>query len=270
MTLWLRQALVAVAAAIAPLPYRKARLGHHLTRYCRDELTTRDVKVTVAARAGNPGDHVVMLSRDRQRLVATCSDQLIRQKPHEIYVRLASVLTPLVRVPIEPFRVIAEISDGECSGAGVVSFCSRDPRAILIPDHLFVRSRGYAVLRQKAQASPIPWRARSDACCLARPRPRGKAASQPSNLSGRRYQLAPTVSPLPPAQDNPRDRCQDQRGRAIERSDTGRQAARPSRDHGRIHSSSRMARHPSLRSTSMATAMRGRTCSRACSWAAAC
>jgi hypothetical protein len=158
----LRRALVATAAAIAPLPYRKARLSHHLTRYCRNDLAVPDAAVTVAARPGDPGDHLVVLSQHRLQLRATCSDQLIRQKPNEIYARLTSVLAVIVRVPIEPFRVIADISDGECSGPGLVSFCSRDPRAILIPDHMFVWSQGYAELRRQAQASRIPWRARSD------------------------------------------------------------------------------------------------------------
>jgi hypothetical protein len=46
--------------------------------------------------------------------------------------------------------------------AGLVGFCSSDPRAILVPDSDFFNSRGYADARKLAATAP-PWRERSDA-----------------------------------------------------------------------------------------------------------
>jgi hypothetical protein len=40
---------------------------------------------------------------------------------------------------------------------GLLSFCSRDPRAILIPDYQFVTSRGYEDYRELANAGRMKW-----------------------------------------------------------------------------------------------------------------
>lgn len=106
--------------------------------------------------------HLVMLSKDHQRFAAVCRDDGIRGQSNELYSRIAGVLALFTHVPLPSFRMIADISDGECSGPGLVSFCSRDAGAILIPDHLFVRNRGYEEFRQSARKNRTPWRARSE------------------------------------------------------------------------------------------------------------
>jgi hypothetical protein len=59
-------------------------------------------------------------------------------------------------------RRLADISDGEDSGPGMISFCSREPDAILIPDDVFVRTRGYASYRQLARTNRTAWDDRSN------------------------------------------------------------------------------------------------------------
>jgi hypothetical protein len=159
----LRRALVAAATTVAPLAYRKARLGWGLTRHCRSELALPDASVTLTAYQHSPGDpHLVMLGREQNRFRAACFERMILNKPNEVHARLTAALTLFASVRLDPFQMVADLSDGEGSGPGLVSFCSRDRGAILVPDHQFLRSRGYAHYRQFARANQTAWRARSD------------------------------------------------------------------------------------------------------------
>jgi len=56
----------------------------------------------------------------------------------------------------------ADTSDGTASGPGIVSFCSPNPGAILVPDFDFFATRGYADIRRLAAAATFPWRERDD------------------------------------------------------------------------------------------------------------
>ena len=56
----------------------------------------------------------------------------------------------------------ADTSDGYESVAGIVSFCSQCPDAILVPDFDFYASKGYAAVRHLAAKSDVPWRERRD------------------------------------------------------------------------------------------------------------
>jgi hypothetical protein len=87
---------------------------------------------------------------------------MVLEHPNEVYFRLGAVLTLVARAPLDAFDAIADISDGERSGPGLLSFCSRNPRAILIPDHLFVSSRGYEDYRLLAHSNRANWNARGD------------------------------------------------------------------------------------------------------------
>lgn len=57
-------------------------------------------------------------------------------------------------------RGMAEISDGEAAGRDIISFCGRHD-SVLIPDHDFVRSRGYSGLRAASAHAP-PFSERPD------------------------------------------------------------------------------------------------------------
>jgi hypothetical protein len=84
------------------------------------------------------------------------------EQQDEVYFRLCAVLALIAGIPSESVHVIADISDGEGSASGLISFCSREPQAVLIPDHLFVGSRGYEQYRRLAHASRTDWNARTD------------------------------------------------------------------------------------------------------------
>jgi hypothetical protein len=159
----LRRALSATASLIAPRAYRRLRLARALTQYCRNSLALRQSVVTVAARPGNHAErHFVPITRTRNRIEVSCLELMLLEHPEELSSRLCAVVALIAGAPLEHLHLVAEISDGEDSGPGLISFCSRDPRAILIPDHGFVCSRGYEPFRRLAQANRTGWDARSD------------------------------------------------------------------------------------------------------------
>ena len=87
---------------------------------------------------------------------------MIVENHTEVFFRLGAALTLIAAAPQDNFSAIADISDGEESAPGLLSFCSRDPAAILVPDHLFVWSRGYEEHRKLACANRTEWSRRSD------------------------------------------------------------------------------------------------------------
>ena len=158
-----RTALSTAAARVAPQAQARAQLGRRLSEHCRDRLALPEATVTVTPRPhGEAGRHAAEIARDGHRIRIACEDELLRERPNEMLHRLIGVLTVLARMPLEHFQLVADLSDGEESEAGVVSFCSRDPGAILIPDHGFVRTLGQDNHRRVARANAIAWSARSD------------------------------------------------------------------------------------------------------------
>jgi hypothetical protein len=87
---------------------------------------------------------------------------MIVEQHNDLFFRTAAVLALVANAPLNDFYAVADVSDGEDSAPGLLSFCSREPRSILIPDHLFVWSRGYQQYRRLAAASRPNWSARSD------------------------------------------------------------------------------------------------------------
>lgn len=116
--------------------------------------------VIVGAPHRAPRSHWVTIDRERDRIRVVCRDGMLLERG--MAPRLCGLLEILAPVPDQSLPLVAEISDGEDSGPGLVSFCSRDPDAILIPDHLFVLSGGYKEHRALARANAMPWEARSD------------------------------------------------------------------------------------------------------------
>jgi hypothetical protein len=107
-------------------------------------------------------DHVVAIDRRRNRIRIFCPDWMLAERPKLIAPRLCGLLEILARAPEECFPVLAEVSDGEDSGPGLISFCSRHPDALLIPDHQFLLSAGYKEQRAIARRNMTAWDARSD------------------------------------------------------------------------------------------------------------
>ncbi|MCI5073607.1 glycosyl transferase family 90 [Oricola sp.] len=59
-------------------------------------------------------------------------------------------------------EAIGDISDGEESGGGIISFSSSNPDAILVPDAIFHASQGYASLRAASASWVTGWQARKE------------------------------------------------------------------------------------------------------------
>jgi hypothetical protein len=95
--------------------------------------------------------HIVEMGRKGNRIRVACPEWMIVESPTDCFRRLCGVLAIVAAAPLE-LHLVAEISDGEDGGPGLINFCSRDPASILIPDHIFIRSRGYEVDRRLARA----------------------------------------------------------------------------------------------------------------------
>jgi len=74
--------------------------------------------------------------------------------------RAPALVDPFLRSRVA--KATGDFSDGEESGAGIVSFCATDPGAVLVPDALFHASRGYASDRAATETFRVDWSARRD------------------------------------------------------------------------------------------------------------
>jgi Glycosyl transferase family 90 len=159
----LKHALATTADLLAPGAYRRSRLARQLMQFCCKNSNVKKPIVTVAARQGRYAErHLVTIERRDNRLSASCLDVMILEHQNELFFRIAAVLVLVANAPMNDFHAVADISDGEDNAPNLLSFCSHDPRAILIPDHIFIGSRGYEQYRHLANASRTNWSARSD------------------------------------------------------------------------------------------------------------
>ncbi len=151
------------ADLIAPRAYRRLRLLYRLTQFCRKNSKLHKPVVSVVARQGTQAErHLVTIERKGSRIDISCLESMIVEHQNETYSRIAGVLALAANAPLNGLRAVADISDGEDSAPGLLSFCSRDPRAILIPDYQFVATRGYEDYRELANASRMKWSERRD------------------------------------------------------------------------------------------------------------
>lgn len=149
---------------IAPNLHGRVRLGRRLTRYCRHVLKLDVSTVSVRGRErGSTKPHIVDIAVTGDRIGVVCDALLLAQKPEEVFQRAATVLSVAAGSAAKRgLPVAADISDGEDSDAGLLSFCSYNPGAILIPDHLFNQTRGYERERELARVCVTTWDARND------------------------------------------------------------------------------------------------------------
>jgi hypothetical protein len=147
-----------------PAPPVQTDLGLQLTRHCRGQLGLRQMTVRAFdGRLDATKPHLVGIAFREDRIEVLCEAASAARKPDDVFHRLAGVLSVVAGVDsLRRAGAVADISDGEESGAGVISFCSRESDAILIPDHIFVRTRGYEAERALARRRITPWEERSD------------------------------------------------------------------------------------------------------------
>jgi len=188
-----RSLIVHIAASIAPLCVNRMRLARRLSRYSSPALRNQQADIDVVLRPQNKADHhLVAMARDRDRISIACAAPMLSQHFVTLSSRIYPAFVVLAGMPMERLAFIADLSDGEASGPGIVSFCSSDPHAILIPDHGFVVSRGYEAYRRFARSSTNGWRSRSDVI-LWRGSATGTGAITKAQLTARDPDLRPRV-----------------------------------------------------------------------------
>lgn len=74
--------------------------------------------------------------------------------------RTAAIVDPFMRSTVN--AGLGDISDGEESRSGTISFSTARHDAILIPDSLFYQSRGYTSFREASKSWRINWQARDE------------------------------------------------------------------------------------------------------------
>jgi hypothetical protein len=155
--------LSVIADRVATRTRCRLSIGRQLTDYCGDRLSSRQLTFSLAERADSgAGRHVVAIGRNHNSITISCHEWMLLERPKELLHRLIGVLTILLNVPLSHFQMIADLSDGEDGGPGMVAFCSRHPTAVLIPDHGFIRTRGQENHRRVARANCSDWTKRSD------------------------------------------------------------------------------------------------------------
>ena len=160
----LKSALSAATLRLAPALHRRVSLGERLTQHCRDRLALPQARVGVSfGRDDAVAPHAVAIRLGQRRMRVRLQEPMLGKPANELLHRIGAVLTVVAGAPgLQGAELVADISDGEDSGPGLISFCSRDPDAILIPDHVYLRTGGYAAERALARANVMDWDERSD------------------------------------------------------------------------------------------------------------
>ena len=159
----LRGGWPAIATHVAPRTGQGLWLAQQLTQHCGERLSSPQLTITVDVRSGSMTERqAAAITRDGNHIKISCHEWMLSERPNDLHQRLIGVLTILTKAPLDRFQVVADLSDGEDSGPGMVSFCSRDPAAFLVPDHGFIRTRGQQNHRRVARANMIAWTERSD------------------------------------------------------------------------------------------------------------
>jgi hypothetical protein len=106
--------------------------------------------------------HIVGIVREHKGIKVFCQEWMLANRPNDALHWLCAVLAIIGNGPSQYIHALADLSDGEESGPGIISFCSRSPGAILIPDHIFIGSRGYEKYRRLARNNRTAWDERSN------------------------------------------------------------------------------------------------------------
>lgn len=139
----------------------RATLGRRLTERWHAERGGGRIDVRAAVPDGR-SPHRISIARHDEGIWISCQDRILAN-PNEAFHRIWAILDlvgELLRPGGAPLQ--ADVSDGEEGEAGLIGFCSRDPTSMLVPDHVFVRTRGYQAQRVLVPVSTNDWTARSD------------------------------------------------------------------------------------------------------------
>lgn len=139
----------------------RAALGRRLTERWRAEGGDGQIDVRADVPLESP-PHRISVARGRDDVRVCCHDRVLTN-PNEAFHRVWAILDLVGDVAEASGATLqADVSDGEEGEGGLIGFCSRDPDSILVPDYVFVRTRGYHAQRVLARVSANDWSARSD------------------------------------------------------------------------------------------------------------
>lgn len=164
VTRLVKSAVARAALRVAPVGWRRLRFGQWLTRRAKADPRLPRLRFTVIDGSVDPArPHVTVIAREGNSIRIRCDAGLMVRKPNEVFHRVWAPVALIAGAPqLAHAEIGADFSDGKESGPGLLSFCSRVDGAVLIPDHSFVNTRGYAVEREQARANTSDWFARSD------------------------------------------------------------------------------------------------------------
>lgn len=91
--------------------------------------------------------HLFGFSRQRHSLHLAIPHTALTHSPGTVIARVSAMATVLAGCDVG-VRGIAEFSDGEESGEGIVSLCGNHSGSLLIPENEFITSRGYKKMRE--------------------------------------------------------------------------------------------------------------------------
>jgi Glycosyl transferase family 90 len=172
------------------LTYRRPKCGRVLGERARN-LGGNIGRVEVFDRDGGGSHHRVTITREHDRFCVFL-DPVLLTNSEFVWVpvsRLPTLLMLFSRARHSLKAIEADLSDGEHSGPGVISFCSSHPDAILVPDPHFYHSDGYRQFRHPGFEPAENWWQRSDTVLwrgsTTGPGAISTAAMHPENLTPR-------------------------------------------------------------------------------------
>jgi Glycosyl transferase family 90 len=144
--------------------WRRWQLERDLNEYFRSNHVAVSVRVVNAKTDGSL--HHIRLDKTQDRIVIGFSYRQVLRDPF-LYGIFRTRLRPVVRLFSRTDsaikHAIADISDGEEAGPGMIGMCAKVDGAILLPDYEFYEDHGYETFRAVAKASAVRWADRDDA-----------------------------------------------------------------------------------------------------------
>jgi hypothetical protein len=143
--------------------WRRRQFERGLNEYFQSNHVTVSVRVVKANADGSR--HHVHLDKAKDRILVGFGHRQTLRDPYLYRIfntRLRPVVALFARTDSAIDHAIADISDGEEAGPGMISMCAKVDGAILIPDYEFYEDQGHQTFRAIAKTSAVPWADRDD------------------------------------------------------------------------------------------------------------
>lgn len=144
-------------------------LSHHFPLITGSHRLTRELErrssVTAVLNPVRGLDFTYSFTKSGRRIVVTCDKSALglnRSLSWILFSRLSAAFCCFAQTHKRIQECRGDVSDGGENCPNMLSFCSSDPKAILIPDADFFRSNGYQDLRHFILANNRPWTERQN------------------------------------------------------------------------------------------------------------